>query len=89
MLVRSVVPSAELLELHVAVHSATGPGDDAAHTAPGEWTPHVTLARRLRVSDLERALGHVGGEIHGRAVGLRLWNPTTATVSELGMFGSE
>lgn len=84
VLVRSVVPTAELLDIHATVHAAAGPGDDAPHTAPGEWTPHVTLGRRIRVSDLERALGHVGGEIHGRAVGLRLWDPTTATVTDLG-----
>ncbi len=86
VLARSIVPTAELLDLHADVHAAAGPGDDAPHTAPGGWTPHVTLARRIRVADLEQALGHVGGEIHGRAVGLRLWDPTTTTVTELGMF---
>lgn len=86
VLARSIVPTVELLDLHADVHAAAGPGDDAPHTTPGDWTPHVSLARRIRVSDLERALGHVGGEIHGRAVGLRLWDPTTATVADLGKF---
>ncbi|WP_223623988.1 2'-5' RNA ligase family protein [Microbacterium sp. EST19A] len=86
VLARSVVPTAELLDIHAAVHAVAGRGDDAPHTAPGEWSPHVTLARRLRISDLERAVGHVGGDIHGHATGLRLWDPTTATVTELGMF---
>ncbi|KJQ55605.1 2'-5' RNA ligase family protein [Microbacterium sp. SA39] len=86
VLARSIVPSAELLDTHSAVHAAAGLGDDAPHTAPGEWTPHVTLARRLRVVDFVAALELVGGEIHGRAVGLRLWNPETATVTDLATF---
>lgn len=86
VLARSIVPTAELLDIHAAVHAAAGRGDDAPHTTPGNWTPHVTLARRLRVADLPAALEHVGGEIHGRAAGLRLWDPTTATVTDLGIF---
>lgn len=86
VLARSVVPTAELLNIHAAVQAAAGYGDDAPHTAPGQWSPHVTLARRLRVVDLAAALDHVGGEIHGRVVGLRLWDPTTATVTDLGTF---
>ncbi|MFS0911275.1 2'-5' RNA ligase family protein [Microbacterium sp. 179-I 3D2 NHS] len=87
VLARSVVPTAELLDLHAGVHAAAGRGDDAPHTTPGEWTPHVTLARRLRLVDLEAALEHVGGEIHGRAVGLRRWDSATATVTEWGSWG--
>lgn len=86
VLARSVVPTAELLDTHAAVHAVAGRGDDAPHTAPGEWSPHVTLARRLRVVDLAAALDHVGGEIHGRAAGLRLWDPATATVTDIGTF---
>jgi 2'-5' RNA ligase len=86
VLARSIVPTVELLDTHAAVHSAAGRGDDAPHSAPGEWTPHVTLARRLRVVDLAVALELVGGEIHGRAAGLRLWNPETATVTDVATF---
>ncbi|WP_261163806.1 2'-5' RNA ligase family protein [Microbacterium sp. Marseille-Q6965] len=86
VLARSVVPSDELLALHRAVHEAAGPGDDAAHTAPGSWTPHVTLARRLRTSDIERALGVVGGELHGTARTLRRWDAATREVTILGHF---
>ncbi|WP_291042157.1 2'-5' RNA ligase family protein [Herbiconiux sp.] len=56
VLVRSVVPSPALLHLHSVVHELAGPGDDAPHTRPGEWTPHVTLARRLRLDTLPEAL---------------------------------
>lgn len=86
VLARSIVPSAELLDIHAAVHAGVGRGEDAPHTSPGSWTPHVTLARRLRIVDLAAALDHVAGEIHGRAVGLRRWDPETATVTDLGTF---
>ena len=102
VLARSVLPSRELLELHAAVHAAAGPGaprvgsgndapragsgGDAPHTAPGEWMPHVTLARRLKVADLEQALPLLGGELHGRALSLRRWDAASATVTDLGGF---
>jgi 2'-5' RNA ligase len=86
VLARSVVPSPELLALHGAVHAAAGRGDDRPHTAPGAWTPHVTLARRLRVADLERALAVVGGELAGAAASLRRWDAASATVTDLGAF---
>lgn len=74
VLARSVVPTAELLTLRETVLSAAGSGDDATHTAPGEWMPHVALARRLRVADAPAALGCVGGEIRGRAGIVRHWD---------------
>jgi 2'-5' RNA ligase len=86
VLARAVVPSAELLALHAAVHAAAAPGDDAAHTVPGAWTPHVTLARRMPAADLPRALPLVGGELHGRAAALRRWDAASATVTDLGSF---
>lgn len=88
VLARSVVLSRELLELHAALHALAGPGDDAAHTAPGAWTPHVTLARRVRLADLARALPLVGGELHGRADSLRRWDAASRVVTDLGSFGS-
>jgi 2'-5' RNA ligase len=85
VLARSVVPSGDLLALHRRLHEVAGPGgDDAPHTAPGAWTPHVTLARRLRVRDIEQALGAVGGDLHGTARALRRWNAATRTVTALG-----
>lgn len=84
VLVHSVVPSVELLALHDEVHRAVGPGDDAPYTTPGAWTPHVTISRRLRLQDLERALALVGGQISGTAQCLRRWDAATRTVTELG-----
>ena len=90
VLARSVVPSPELLGLHLDVHAAVGPmaadAEGVTHTAPGAWTPHVTLARRVRTSDLERGLGLVGGEIRGTARAVRRWDAATHTVTEIGEF---
>lgn len=78
-LARLVVPSTELLWVHAHVHRLSlrhllpGPG---AHTLPGQWTPHVTLTRRLAPPDLARALDVVSttGELDGTVVGLRRWD---------------
>jgi 2'-5' RNA ligase len=56
---------------------------DAPHTRPGEWTPHVTLARRLRVSDIPAARGLVSGELHGQVAALRRWDAASKTVTSL------
>lgn len=52
------VPSAELLDLHRACGEAVvASGGEVAHRdAPGRWSPHVSLARRLRPDILPRAL---------------------------------
>lgn len=83
VLARSIVPRAELLELRERILSAVGRGVDAPHTAPGEWMPHVALARRLRVADLAEALDLIGGDIHACARSVRHWNPTTAQITTL------
>lgn len=83
VLVRSVVPSAALLTLHSAVRDAAGAGDDVDHMAPGTWTPHVTLARRLRLGDLEHALPLIGGEVVAAGVAIRQWDAATRTVTPI------
>ncbi|WP_066038969.1 2'-5' RNA ligase family protein [Herbiconiux solani] len=91
VLVRSVVPTRALLDLHAAVHArAGGGGEDAPHTTPGDWMPHVTLARRMRLDALPQALrlveeaGLTGAAPAGAAVtGLRLWDSPTSTVTTL------
>ncbi|MFC7431927.1 MULTISPECIES: 2'-5' RNA ligase family protein [unclassified Agrococcus] len=83
VLARSLVPSSALLALRQAVLDAVGGGDDVEHMAPGTWTPHVTLARRLRLADLERALPLVGGAVACAGVALRRWDAGTRTVTPL------
>lgn len=83
VLARSIVPGAELLGLRETILTTVGPGDDAPHTAPGEWMPHVALARRLRIADLAAALELVGGDIRAHADTVRHWDPGTALVTTL------
>ena len=77
-LVRSIVPTSELLAVHAAVDAAclplmpTPPYD---HTRPGQWTAHVTLARRMTGPELVEALAAIGAsDVEGSFTGLRRWD---------------
>ena len=82
ILTRLVVPTAELLDVHAEAyrlcvsHQSPGP---MANSLPGQWTCHVTLARRVDGSQLGRALRIAGrpSEIPGQLVGLRRWDGNT------------
>jgi 2'-5' RNA ligase len=84
ILARLVVPSVELLDLHAEVCRSAGPHlrpGPLPHTVPGDWTPHVTLARRVAPDQLAAAL-HIAGrpaDITAVASGLRLWNGNDRT----------
>ncbi|WP_291049736.1 2'-5' RNA ligase family protein [Herbiconiux sp.] len=94
---RSVLASRELLRAHADLHRLAGPGEDAPHTRPGDWTPHITLARRLRIDDLPRALrlfDEVRASVEpdrpdraeppeASAVALRRWDSATATITDV------
>ncbi|WP_396641137.1 2'-5' RNA ligase family protein [Microbacterium sp.] len=84
VLARSVVLDDALLAAYDAVRGSVPPGDDAPHTEPESWTPHVTLARRLRLASLDDALALLGPERSGSAVALRRWDSSTRTVTSLG-----
>jgi 2'-5' RNA ligase superfamily len=83
---RLVVPSAELVALHaVAAHSWAGLPGVPDLVRPGQWTPHVTLARGLTTDQVAAAVqvlqaddrddrGDLGGLV-GEAVTLRRWDP--------------
>lgn len=79
VLARLVVSSSALLALHAEVyrlslpHLTPGP---MPHTAPGQWTPHVTCARHVGPAQLGRALRIAGrpATISGRFAGLRRWD---------------
>lgn len=83
VLARGVAPSSELLEFHRIIHELAPLGDDLPHTTPGEWVPHVTLARRLRVEALPDARALLGPPRSASATGLRRWDSLTATVTPL------
>ena len=79
VLARLVVPTGELLDVHTEVHrlclSHLSPGP-MANTLPGQWTAHVTLARRVPPAQLARALRIAGkpAEIAANVSGLRRWD---------------
>jgi hypothetical protein len=77
-LVRLIVPAAGLLRLHESVDSICAPyltPEAFPHARPGQWTPHVTLSRRLAAADLAAALEVIGaGGIVGTFAGLRRWD---------------
>jgi 2'-5' RNA ligase len=79
VLARLIVPTAELLALHAEVHRICGPylvPGPMPNSLPGQWTAHVTLARRVGGAQLGRALRIAGrpSEIHGTMAGLRRWD---------------
>lgn len=78
----AVVASAALLDLHARLWAAADPVDPTPFSAPGAWTPHVTLARRMPLIDLPRALEAIGDDgIPAVAVEVRHWDAATRVVT--------
>lgn len=84
VLVRAVVLDAALTTFHGEVHAVAPGGVETS--VPGHWSPHVTLARRVRDEDLPRAVAAL------RAVplpetldvgGVRHWDGETRTITPL------
>jgi hypothetical protein len=77
VLVRVVVPSLRLLEVQATVwETLRGCPGMPDNLAPGAWTPHVTLVRRVRSSDLSTAVDLLGGRTSagGSVAGMRRWD---------------
>ena len=77
VLVRLVVPSVPLLELQATVwETLRGCPGMPGNLAPGAWTPHVTLVRRVSPSDLSTAVDVLGGRpsAEGSVAGMRRWD---------------
>ena len=73
---RLVVPTSELLALHAEVHRLCVPHltpGPMSNSLPGQWTAHITMARRVGGNQLGRALRIAGRptQIDGRFAGLR------------------
>jgi len=82
VLARPVVMSEKLLALHRAVLEQA-PGA-VELTQPDQWTPHVTLARRLNAAQVAGALDVLGEPpAPGRCVAARFWNGETKTLTAL------
>lgn len=95
VIARSVVPSAALLALHAAAHAEAGipeHGNQGDHTAPGAWTPHVTLARRVpleRLSEALAAIADVGeSELRVQATQLRRWDAAERRITHVAGRGT-
>ena len=76
---RLLVPTSELLALHAEVHRLCLPHlapAPMANSLPGQWTAHVTLARRVGGAQLGQALRIAGrpSQIEGSFAGLRRWD---------------
>jgi hypothetical protein len=83
-----VVPTAQLLATHSAVVETVADSavDPAAHSDPGGWTAHVTVARRVPFEQLPDVLRvvvdhRVDGTVH--LDGLRRWDSDARTVTDL------
>lgn len=77
ILVRAVVVTADLLTLHRRVSEVVSPCPGIPATmAPGAWTPHVTLARRVPPERLGDAMRAVAADTDFRSliVGVRRWD---------------
>ena len=66
VLVRLLEPSNGMRGLQAAVADACGVPDDSL-SSPRQWTPHVTLARRVARADVDRAIGLVAALAQGEA----------------------
>jgi len=75
VLVRQVVPSAALLDLQAQVARRCGVEPDS-HFAPGRWSPHVTVARRVPVDRLGEVVATLGGvpDVTATVRACRRWN---------------
>jgi hypothetical protein len=81
ILARLIVPTAALLDLHARAFGVSRPHlqpGAGPHSTPDQWTPHVTLARRVGGPALDPALRIAGGPepIAGSFAGLRRWDGT-------------
>ncbi|PZF27226.1 2'-5' RNA ligase family protein [Curtobacterium sp. MCPF17_051] len=84
VLVRAVVVDAALTTFHGEVHAVAPGGVETS--LPGHWSPHVTLARRLRDEDLPRAVAALRAVPLPEALdvgGVRHWDGETRTITPL------
>ena len=89
VLARLIVPTAELLAVHAEVHRISVPylaPGPMRNSLPGQWTGHVTLARRVGAAQLGRALRIAGrpAEIAGSFAALRRWDGNKKAEHSIG-----
>lgn len=75
VLARLVVASSDLLSIHAATLRLAAVDDPFPHGLPGEWSPHVTLARRMTADQVGTALALLpSAEPRGFATAIRRWD---------------
>ncbi len=84
VLARQVVLDRPLLDLQTAVADLCG-ADPEGHFGRGRWTPHVTLARRVRVEQLSPVVQVLGDlpELAAVSLGCRRWDSERRLTWEL------
>lgn len=84
VLARQVVVDRPLLDLQSAVGALCG-ADPEGHFGPGRWTPHLTLARRVRVDQLTAVVQALGDlpELVGTSRRCRRWDSEQRETWEL------
>ena len=86
-LARLVIPSEAVLALHRRIYDLCQPyvWNLFPHSAPGHWTPHVTLGRRFTPPQIGEALAKTGitSDIEAGIVGLRRWDSDARTEHDL------
>jgi 2'-5' RNA ligase len=84
VLVRAVVLDDALTTFHHEVHAVAPGGVDTS--LPGRWSPHLTLARRVRDEDLPRAVAALRSVPLPETLdvgGVRHWDGETRTITPL------
>lgn len=81
VLARAVVMAGRLLDLHRDLHA--GLSESLPLTRPGNWTPHVTLARRVPAARLGAAVDLLDLRLQGQSTGARLWDSESRTITVL------
>jgi hypothetical protein len=81
-LARLLVPTIDLLGIQADASRICLPylqPGPMPHSLPGQWTPHVTMARHVGPAQLSRAVRIAGKptELVGSVIGLRRWDGTT------------
>lgn len=81
VLARAVLLSPLLLDLHRGLHRDLSGA--LPMTAPGAWTPHVTISRRIRGDQLGAAMDLLDLRVDGQCTAARLWDSNTKTLTPL------
>ena len=78
-----LVADEALLRLHEAVWQALDGADRNPLHEPGRWTPHLSLARRVRLAQRDQVERVAGASASGRLTAGRSYDSASRTVHDL------